>query len=167
MSLRWIYIVNIALAALVTHTLMNQLHLWDWTGVRMIGVFLALCIVLWLLSFIYSPRAFRQVPRILNLTVYFLKELVVANIRVTYEVLTPTSYLQPAVITVPLDLQQEKEIMLLANMITLTPGTLTIDVTDDQQHLIVHTLYSGKQQDDFKRNIKDGFEKKILNLRKF
>jgi multicomponent Na+:H+ antiporter subunit E len=54
--------------------------------------------------------------------------------------------------------------MLLANMITLTPGTLSIQVSDDRQQLYVHTLYIGSSAEAFRQQIKLGFEKKILAI---
>lgn len=164
MSRKWIYVINLVAAALATNYLKDNVQLWEWNGVITVAAFLGVCVILWLLSIFYNRRVFRQVPQIINLSLFFLKELVIANIRVTYEVLTPTDRLKPAVITVPLDIEGETEIMLLANMITLTPGTLSIDVSDDQGQLFVHTLYSGDQQEDFRKQIKEGFERKIMKV---
>lgn len=125
------------------------------------GLFIGVYILLWLASYAYDRRWFRQQPRIARLAGYFLKELVVANIKVTYEVLTPNNRLSPAVISVPVDLDSDGEITLLANMITLTPGTLTIDISEDRRFLYVHALYTDSGVEDFRRTIKEGFEARI------
>ena len=66
--------------------------------------------------------------------------LVVASIRVAYSILLPVRYLHPGIVAVPLDASTNAEITLLANLITLTPGTLTLDVSDDRRTLFVHVL---------------------------
>jgi len=157
-----VYFANLIIAIGATAYLRKAWPVLAETGIRTIGVFLVICLLLWLLSFLYNRRFFRQLPRVVHLTVYFLKELVVANIKVTYEVLTIKNTMSPAVVAVPLDLQRNEEIMLLANMITLTPGTLSLQVSDDRQHLYVHTLYIGRSAEEFRRQIKTGFESKIL-----
>lgn len=157
-----IYLANLIVALSTTAYLRTVWPVLAQTGLRTLGAFLGVCVLLWLLSFLYNRRFFRQVPRIVHLTVYFLKELVVANIKVTYEVLTIKNTMSPAVVAVPLEVQRNEEIMLLANMITLTPGTLSLQVSDDRQHLYVHTLYIGSSAEEFRQQIKTGFEKKIL-----
>lgn len=160
----WIYLINLMLAVIITGLLKNYLNMWEWTGIITIAAFVVVCFMLWAISFIYHKRFFRQLPSILSLTGFFLKELVMANLKVTYEVLSPKDRMHPAVIIVPLDVSTDLEIMLLANMITLTPGTLSIDVSEDRKSLFVHTLYSGNQPADFRKSIKEGFEQKIIRI---
>jgi len=67
--------------------------------------------------------------------------LVRSNLRVARIVLfTPVEQLTPGIIAVPLTLTTDTEITLLANIITLTPGTLTLDVSDDRRVMFVHVL---------------------------
>jgi multicomponent Na+:H+ antiporter subunit E len=101
--------------------------------------------------------------RVLGLLLFFARELVVANVRVAYEVLTPTLYMRPAVIAVPLDARTDLEITLLANMITLTPGTLSLDVSADRSTLFVHAMY-GEDPEAVRRSIKEGFERRLLEV---
>ena len=64
-----------------------------------------------------------------SLFVYFMYELIVSSIRVAWDVLTPTSYARPGFISVPMDAKSDAELMLTANLISLTPGTLSVDLT--------------------------------------
>lgn len=67
--------------------------------------------------------------------------LIVSNLRVARSVLfTPLDQLTPGIIAVPLELESDAEITALANLITLTPGTLTLDVSDDRRTLFVHVI---------------------------
>lgn len=106
---------------------------------------------------------FLKVFRVINFVLYFLKELVIANIRVAIEVLTPNLKVKPAIVAIPLSVKSSQEITLLANLITLTPGTLSLDVSDDKKTLYVHTMYMG-DADDFRRSIKEGFEKRVQEV---
>lgn len=161
----WIYWLNILMAVIATAVLRTEIEFLRDTGLLSVGVFLIAYVVFWLLSGIYSPSHFRKVPRMIFLFLYFVKELIKTNLRITYEVLTPTDRLHPAVITVPLEVETDLEIVLLANMITLTPGTLSLDISKDKKNLYVHTLYSEKDHETFRRTIKEGLEKKILAIR--
>ncbi|MEK6476767.1 Na+/H+ antiporter subunit E [Catalinimonas sp. 4WD22] len=161
----WFYIINFLIAIIAATVLHNEVEMFHASGLLTLVAFLLLILVLWLLTAVYSRKHFRQLSSILHLMLFFLKELVIANLRVSYEVLTPRYRLKPAVISVPLIIDTDLEIMMLANMITLTPGTLSIDVAEDHKYLYVHTLYSGGDLEIFRRNIKQGFEKKIMATR--
>lgn len=99
------------------------------------------------------------------LAAYFSKEFIHSNIKLTKEILTPGLDLTPAVVKVPLTLKSDFGIMTLSNISNLTPGTLVLGVSDDKKFLYVHTLYlEGGSVDAFKKTIKDGFEKRLLEL---
>jgi multicomponent Na+:H+ antiporter subunit E len=71
--------------------------------------------------------------------------------------------MRPAIVAVPLDLTSDFQITLLANLITLTPGTLSLDISDDKKILYVHGMYVD-DVDEFRRSIKQGFEKRVQEL---
>lgn len=67
--------------------------------------------------------------------------LVLSNLRVARSVLfTPLDQLTPGIIAVPVDLESDAEITALANLLTLTPGTLSLDISNDRRTLFVHVL---------------------------
>ncbi len=101
-----------------------------------------------------------RVPRIVRFILYFIVELFRANIRVAWEVLTPGFHMSPAIVSIPLTLTDPIQITLLSQMITLTPGTLSLDVSTDRRVLYVHAMYVNDVE-DFRRSIKNGFEKQI------
>lgn len=101
--------------------------------------------------------------RILSLGLLFLRELMLSAISVATWVLRPNAAtaMSPAIIAFPLTVKRDFEITLLANLITLTPGTLTIDVSDDRKLLYVHAL-DCRDPAALKSEIADGFERKII-----
>lgn len=121
-------------------------------------------LVLYLAQPVIGPsRYFTKVRQVFGLVFFFLWELVLANLRVALDVSTPRHRMMPAVIAIPLDAKSDAEITLLANMITLTPGTLSLDVSADRKTLYIHALYV-KDCDAVRRDIKNGFEKRLLEV---
>ena len=104
-----------------------------------------------------------RVPKALGLALYFLRELLLANAAVARSVLSPASSLTPGIVAVPLDLTSDAGITTLANLITLTPGTLSIDVAEDRRTLFVHALHVGDPE-AFRREVKEGFERRVKEV---
>lgn len=105
----------------------------------------------------YHARAFAAVG--LGLT--FLRELAVSSVQVAAVVLNPFSRPKGGFLTVPLDARSDVEIMLTANLISLTPGTLTVDVAADRSALTVHAL-SAENPDATAAAIKASLERPVL-----
>jgi len=119
-------------------------------------------LALWITKPLY-PRAtyFVRLPRVLHLTGYFIYQLIVSNFRVMWEVITPRHSSRPGIIGIELDARTDLEIMLVANMISLTPGTLSLDLSDDRRVLYVHFMFL----DDpaaARQDIKEGLERRVL-----
>lgn len=103
--------------------------------------------------------------RIGKLILVFFKEFTLSVWRVARLVTSPSMRFRPGLLRVPLTLTRDAEITLLANLITLTPGTLTVDVAEDRSHLLVHAVDAPDPKatrDDivtgFQRLIKEAFE---------
>lgn len=108
-------------------------------------------------------RYFRLVPKVVSFFFFFSYELIKANLQVAWEVGTPSFHMKPGIIGVPLDVTSDGEITMLANLITLTPGTLSLDVSADKKVLYVYSMYITNRE-DFIKGIKNGFEKRIIEL---
>ena len=120
--------------------------------------------VIWILSRgTAKGKYFQRVPRIISFFLFFIKELIKANIQVAFDVITPRNYMKPGIIGVPLDAETDLEITLLANFITLTPGTLSMDVSTDKKILYIHAMYV-EDKEAFIHNIKNGFERRLLDI---
>ena len=109
------------------------------------------------------PGYARKAWQITGLLLFFIKGLIAANVRVAYDVFTPGYGMRPGILAVPLDAETDLEITLLANLITLTPGTLSLDVSHDRRTLYIHAMYADNPE-AVKLSIKDGFERRILEV---
>lgn len=99
--------------------------------------------------------------KLLSLLALFVKELALSAWRVAVLVASPKMDLRPGIFAYPLKVDRDIEITLLANLITLTPGTLSVDVSEDRRFLYVHALDCSDPA-AVKRDIATGFERKIL-----
>ncbi|MCP8897054.1 Na+/H+ antiporter subunit E [Shinella daejeonensis] len=108
-----------------------------------------------------SRGYFMQAWKILSLVLLFFRELALSAWKVAILVASPRMELKPGIFAFPLTVDRDFEITLLANLITLTPGTLSVDVSADRRVLYVHALDCSDPA-AARRDIANGFEKKIL-----
>lgn len=108
----------------------------------------------------YSRRALA----LIRLVVYTIIELVIANLRVAYYTVSKLSALRPCVLAVPIrEGLSDGEITLLSSLITLTPGTLTLDIADDRSALFVHFMHVENPKAAVAQ-IREGFERRVLEV---
>jgi multicomponent Na+:H+ antiporter subunit E len=104
---------------------------------------------------------FVKVRQVFTFVGFFFWELVSANLRVAFDVLTPGFAMRPRIVAVPLDARTDAEITALSYLISLTPGSLSLDVSSDRRVLFVHAMYA-QDADACRREIKEGLERRLL-----
>jgi multicomponent Na+:H+ antiporter subunit E len=121
-------------------------------------------LALWITQPLYGATSyFRRVPKTVRLGGYFLVELIGSTLRVFWDVITPGHISHPGIVGVPLSARTDMEILLVANLISLTPGTLSIDLSADHRTLFVHVMYLDDPE-HFRQSIKDGIERRVLEV---
>ena len=136
---------------LLPHPLLTLLLAVVWTllqnefspGMMVFGVILGILIP-WGTSLWWpdTPKGFR-LGKMVTYTIMVMWDILVANVQVAWIVLTvPNAKLKPAWIVVPLELRQPEAITVLAGTITLTPGTVSADLSDEGHSLLVHVLHT-------------------------
>lgn len=121
-------------------------------------------LALWLTRPLYGEtRYFQRVPKTARLLAYFLVELVRSNLRVLWDVVTPGHISRPGIVGIPLSAQSDLEILLVANLISLTPGTLSIDLAEDRRTLYVHVMFLDDPE-EFRKGIQNGLERLVLEV---
>jgi len=131
----------------------------------LLGAVIGLVAMLLLRDRIGGARLSRKLWRILRLAGLFVVELFASAFAVARLVVTPNlrRHLRPAIIAFPLTAKSDAEITLLANLITLTPGTLSVDVSQDRQVLYIHVLQL-KDREALIRSIAHGFEARVIEV---
>lgn len=112
----------------------------------------------------FSPTSyFGKVRQIARFGVFFLYELITANLEIAAQVLAPRPNIHPGIVAVPLDARTDLEITLVANLISLTPGTLSLEVSPERHLLYVHGM-NVRDGAKFVRKIKAGLEARALEV---
>lgn len=107
---------------------------------------------------------FRKVWLSIGFTIYFIRELILANVRVAYYTLAPLKGLRPGILAIPLDGGMgDTGLTFLANTVSLTPGTLTLDFSSDRSTMFVHFMHIDDAE-AMKMEIKNGFERRIQEI---
>lgn len=116
---------------------------------------------LWLIRRELAPVTYPLRPlRLALLMALFFKELAISATKVAILVMSKKMTLKPGIFAYPLTVKSDFEIALLANLITLTPGTLSVDVSEDRATLYVHALDCA-DPGALRQDIARGFERRI------
>jgi multicomponent Na+:H+ antiporter subunit E len=125
--------------------------------------FLVSALIIYVFRQIFNPLYFRKPILAAKLVTVFIQELIKANLSVLRIVLSRRIQVRSGVIAFPTALRHEVALTMLANMITLTPGTLTLDISPDKRYLFVHTL-NLQDPEEVKRDIHRAFEQYLREL---
>jgi len=106
-------------------------------------------------------RRLRVLRLRIGLAGFFIKELVLSSLKVAEDVLRFRSRARPGIIAVPLDARSDVQIVTFANLVTLTPGTLSLDVSADRRLLYVHAMFIGDLAGD-RAGMKRDFESRVM-----
>lgn len=104
-----------------------------------------------------------RVFRFIIFVFYYLKELIVSSLYVAWDIITPKDLMKPGIVEVPVDLKSETAIIAFANLISMTPGSLTMDMSPDKKKIYIHAMYLHDKQ-KFIDKMKNELEHKIRQI---
>ncbi|MEK3798379.1 Na+/H+ antiporter subunit E [Peribacillus sp. FSL H8-0477] len=128
-----------------------------------IGYILGLLILIVFRHFFNERFYMLRVYAVMKLVLLFFKELLLSNIAVLKVILKPRLTITPGIFALETKLTKDWEITILANLITLTPGTLVVNVSADNKTLYIHAMDLADKQEAID-NIKNTFEKAIMEV---
>lgn len=117
----------------------------------------------WLRRLVGRTTYFEKVPQLLSFILFFIRELVLSNLRVARDVISWKRNSRPGIVAIPLDIRTDFEITLLAGFLALTPGTIAMDVSHDRKTLYIHAMFV-TDPDLIRQSIKQGLERRIMEL---
>ena len=120
--------------------------------------------ILWLLQPLKGAQSvyFRRVWYWGKLFVLFFYELLLSSLQVLWDIFTPQHLSNPAILQMPLDVKTDTGILLVTNLISLTPGTLSIDVSEDRKTLTLHAMFA-EDPEAVCRQLKQGMERWVID----
>jgi multicomponent Na+:H+ antiporter subunit E len=104
-----------------------------------------------------------KIYHIIGFLLFYIVEVIIANMRIAWDIITPRHRMKPGVLAIPLDVETDNEILALNNLITMTPGTLSLDVSTDKRVIYVHAMYIDDAE-KIRKEIKSGLEKRIMEV---
>lgn len=128
-----------------------------------IGYLIGLILIIMMRRFFKARLYIWRLWATVKLTLMFFRELILSNISVLRLILQPKMDIEPMIFALPTDLKHDWEITLLSSLITLTPGTLVLYVSDDQKTLYIHAI-DVDDVDEAIDSIKNSFEKAIKEV---
>jgi multicomponent Na+:H+ antiporter subunit E len=134
----------------------------DFSSSTLVFGFLVGFAALWVARGLFGDQRYHaRVAGAFRLVGFFLYDLFTSSIAVAWDILTPTLRARPCFLEMPLDARTDVEIMLTANLISLTPGTLSVDVSPDRRTLLVHAMFADDPEAVI-AGLKDGMERRVL-----
>ncbi|TCI69646.1 MULTISPECIES: Na+/H+ antiporter subunit E [unclassified Exiguobacterium] len=139
--------------------------LWNsYTGVDfLLGYLVGVFILYVLRHFLHFDFYMRRVIAAFKLLALFIKELILSNIDVVKVLLSPKFEIEPGIIEVSTELKSGWELTLLVSLISLTPGTIVMDFSEDNKSLFVHSIHV-PDKEEMIREIHETFEKAIMEV---
>lgn len=96
---------------------------------------------------------------------HYVAEIFRSGVRVAVDVVLPGSRARPGTVRMPLDARSEMEIAVVANLISLTPGTLSVDVAEGEDALRIHLMFLDEGGEEaMVRSLKETVERPVLEL---
>ena len=133
-------------------------------GQLLLGALLALTLPLLTSRFWPErPRSIHKTWKVLRYIVVLLWDIILANLAVARRILGPTRKLHPGFIRLPLELQSDFAITVLTSTISLTPGTVSSDLSADRKTLLIHAL-DVTDEADVIAHIKQRYEKPLKEI---
>ncbi len=144
----------------VWQMLVNKLTL----GNLLLGTILGLIIPVITSPYWPNRPRLRSVPRIIGYVLLVIWDIIVANVQVAYIILfKANANIKPAWISIPLDIRTPEAITVLAGTITLTPGTVSSDLSADGRSLLVHCL-DAPDPEAVRDDIKNRYERRLKEI---
>lgn len=109
-----------------------------------------------------SPYA-RKLLHLFRLLWLIAWEVVLANLRIAHELLTPRLYSSPAVYAYEMEARTDLEVTLFSLLVTFTPGTLALEVSGDGRRLYVHVMFATTRE-EFSARLRDRLERPLLRV---
>ncbi|AOM82556.1 Na+/H+ antiporter subunit E [Salisediminibacterium beveridgei] len=128
-----------------------------------IGYLVGVALLYLLRRFLHFDFYFRRVIALFKLLILFLYKLILSNIDMIKIVLSPKMNIEPGIIAIPTKLRTDWEVTLLANLISLTPGTLTMNFSENGRTLYVHSIHV-PDKDAAIDEIRQSFERAIMEV---
>lgn len=152
----WNFLVALGWAALAGEM--------SWSNV-IVGFVVGYLLLWWIRPGQDATAYVRRLPRLLTFMAFYLLDVINSSLRIAWDVITPRHRHRPAILAVELTARTDVEITLLSNVLTFSPGSLALDVSDDRRVLFVHEMFASDPE-QAKTRMKERMEAGLLRILK-
>lgn len=106
-----------------------------------------------------------RLVRIIFFLLFYMKEVVVANFQIAWQILSPSGGgRHPEFLTVSIEGLNDRQLLIVTNLITMTPGTLSFDVSEDGKSLLIHQLVPGDSKDGDRTKFETEYVRRVQEI---
>ncbi len=99
----------------------------------------------------------------LNFSFFYFSEMVKANLMLARDILSPKIKIKPGIVRINIDEKTDNQLLIIFNLITMTPGSMCMDLSADRKAIYVHGMYVN-DRDRFEAEIKNGIIAKVMEV---
>ncbi len=108
-------------------------------------------------------RLTRRLFAVLKFIPFYIWEMIVSSLVLAFDILRPKKSFHHGIVAVDIEVQNETALLVLVNLVSMTPGSLVVAISSDRKTLYVHTMYLENPQ-TFREEFKKDFEKRIKEI---
>jgi len=105
-----------------------------------------------------------RLMHLIGFILFYISEILKSNIRVAYDVLTPTHKMNPVVVSVDVSGMTDRQLLFMANFITMTPGTLGLSFSDAKDKLYIHAMYLDDDMEALSADLSNTYGKRVRRV---
>ena len=105
-----------------------------------------------------------RVFHLIGFIVFYIGEVLKSNLRVAYDVLTPAHKMQPGILAVDVTGMTDRQLLFMANFITMTPGTLGLSFSEHKDKLYIHAMYLDDDMEALSAELSNKYGKRVRRV---
>ncbi len=105
----------------------------------------------------------KKILSLIGFMLFYIKEVVKTNFIVAMEVLTPTHYMKPGIIQINVESLTDRQLLIFCNLLTMTPGSMVVDVDPEKKFILVHILYL-ESEEAATKEIEESYLRKVQEI---
>jgi len=90
-------------------------------------------------------RILLKMTAFVSFFLYYAVQLIKSNLYISWEIITPKMYVNPGFVRIPVFLNSDFGLLIFSNLLTMIPGSLVVDISEDKKSMLVHVLYSDEE----------------------
>ena len=104
-----------------------------------------------------------KILKLIHFSLFYIWEIVKTNCIVAYEIVTPTHYMKPGFIKFDVSDLTDRQILIFCNLLTMTPGSLVVNLSDCHNYAYIHVLYL-EDRDEIEKEIRESYLKRVKEV---